>query len=186
MPARAPIDRLRGISARLLERGDADGVWFASCLAELQAGARHGLTLADAFGFRLAPGAKPWWVIEASTARDALLREIAAHYFSGLSARAAAEAIVKTVARYEAGDWRHHRKFIDKPTLHGIRADLFRLLKIGAPLSVATVRRALVARKIPLLMSHDQEQAAARRTHDSDCDETEKGSQRNRAAPVGG
>ncbi len=149
----AAIDRLRRIAARLLELGDVDGEWFAASLQEYEAGARHGLTLGDAFGFRLRPGESAWYETEARSARDELLRAIARRYFGGMSTRAAADALASKISRYESGSWRGDRIFKLQPTLTGLHAELFKLLKIGQPLSASTIRRAL-AHETTLFVSH--------------------------------
>ncbi len=184
------IVRLRAIATRLSEREDQDSAWFANALAEYEAGALHGLTLGDAFGFRLQPGESSWWELEARSQRDALIRRIVQRYFGGLSARSAADALAKKVLRYESGDWRSDRKFKLRPTLTGLHAELFQLLKIGVPVSVATIRRAL-AHEIPLLVSHeagDHAAATKEERHGTNDDEAESnpGSGGNSAGAVHG
>lgn len=141
MTAAASIARLRAIAARLIEREDADAAWFAAALQEYTAGAPHGLTLGDAFGLRLEPGERPWWQLDAIERRDELLRRIASTYFPGLAGRSAAAAILTALARYEATGWRRDRAYVTPPA--ALRGDLFRLLRLAAPLSESTIRRAL-------------------------------------------
>jgi hypothetical protein len=144
--AAATINRLRAIAARLTKRKDPGGPWFAACLAEYEAGARHGLTLGDAFGFRLGAGQSSWWEQETLSRRDQLIRQIAAEHFSALSGRPAAAAIAKAIAGYERTAWRQHRAFAAPPAgLRGLRADLFRLLKLCEPIAEPTIRRVLGA-----------------------------------------
>lgn len=160
MTGAAAIDRLRGIAARLRDREDEAAEWFLTCLQEYEAGAPHGLTLDAAFGFRLNPGESAWYELEARTKRDTLLRVMRQRYFGGLSDRAAAAALAKKISRYEASDWRRDHKFKIRPTLTGLQACLFALLKIAQPLGASTIRRAL-AHELPLLVSHEAEEHSA-------------------------
>jgi hypothetical protein len=139
------MNRLRALAGRLTAAEHVDGQWFAACLAEFESGAPHGSTLADAFGFQLAPGERPWWVVEAYIRRDALIRAIALRWYPGCSDRAAVTALVRALARYRATGWRRDRAYKSPPAelLSTVQADMFNLLKIGAPLSPGTIRRAL-------------------------------------------
>jgi hypothetical protein len=158
--ATTSIAALRRISSYLSDTGHPDGAWFAACLAEYEAGARFGLTVADALGFRLGPGESPWWECEALARRDTLLQAIAARHFSALGARPAATALMQELARYEASGWRRHRGNLLPPvTLTPLQCDLFALLKLRAPVSFGTVRRAL-AHQIPVFVSHGLVDAA--------------------------
>lgn len=144
-----PITRLRAIAGRLIERDDPEAAWFSAVLQEYEAGARHGMTLEQAFGLACAPGERPWWHAEACERRDALLRDLAERQFPALSARGAAEAIVTALTRYETTAWRRDRAYLSPP--EGLRGDLFRLLRLEAPLSEGTIRRALTgSRDIPI------------------------------------
>lgn len=145
MAAASSIARLRVVAARFLEHDDPDAAWFCAALQEYEAGAVHGLTLDQALGLRAGPGERPWWQTEALGRRNDILRGIAARYFPGRSAKAAAEAITSAAQRYEAAGWRRHRAFMVPPAEIGgtLRGELFYLLKTGAPLSVRTVERAL-------------------------------------------
>jgi len=142
MTAKAsPIDRLRRLALRLGKPGDEDGEWFATALREFEAGARHGLTLGDAFGFRLTPGQTPFWESERIAKRDDLIRTIAAKHFSTLRGRPAAAALSRAIKRYEQGRWPAHKPFATPPPgLNGLRAALFRLLKLGDPPAEPTIR----------------------------------------------
>jgi hypothetical protein len=77
-----------------------------------------------------------------------------------MSCRAAADALAKKIRRYEAAEWRRDRQFKVQPTLTGLHAELFRLMKIGQPLSKGTIRRAL-AHETHLLVSHEHGDDAA-------------------------
>jgi hypothetical protein len=153
------IELLRRVAARLSGIEDADAGEFAARLAEYEAGARHGLTLGAAFGLTLGRGETPWWQLEASARRDEILRDLAARYFPSLRQRRAATALMQAIARYEASGWRQHRRDLSPPAgLSPLQRGLFTLLKLDAPLSVATVRRAL-AHEIPLFVSQDSRDA---------------------------
>jgi hypothetical protein len=152
----AAIDRLRAIAARLGD--DSDAQWFAACLAEYESGAPHGVTMEHAFGLACSsPGERPWWVIEAQSRRDELVRCIDAQRFGSLPVRTAARDFWAALSRYESSAWRRDRSYTS-PTDRS-HADLFRLLKLDAPLSEATIRRVLAgSRNTPI-----REPAAARR-----------------------
>jgi hypothetical protein len=142
--ATAPIDRFRGIAARLIARQDPDWEWFRVGLSLYESGAELGLTLGDAFGFALSRGATPWWESESHARRDELIRTIAAQHFPALSGRPAAAAIAEAIARYETTAWRQHRAYLaPPPRLRGLGADLFRLLKLGTAPAEGTIRRIL-------------------------------------------
>lgn len=134
--------RLRAIAATLLEDDpDGAGAWFNAALQQFQAAARHGLTLEQAFGLQCGPGERPWWHSEALEQRDEILRRLAAAHFPTLGTRPAAAAISRALARYEGGRWRRDKDFMAPP--EGVAGELFRLLKLGVPLSEGTIRRAL-------------------------------------------
>lgn len=146
----AAIAKLRTIAARLVERDDPEAAWFAAGLAEYEAGAAHGLTLDDALGLACrGPGERPWWAIEAQQRRDELIRAIDAQRFGHLPARKAARDLWADVSRYEASAWRRDRVYTTAPLRP--RGDLFRLLRLNAPLSEATIRRVLAgSRNTPI------------------------------------
>ena len=141
----AAIDRLRAIAARLDKRRDPDAAWFAACLAEFESGARHGLTLGDAFGFKLSPGERPFWAAEACAARDEIIRAAAGKWFAQHNASSAARALLHAITRYERSGWRQHRVFRLPPAaiVGTLQADLFKILKTKAPISERTARRVL-------------------------------------------
>ena len=142
MSGAATIARLRGIAARLIESEEVDAAWFAACLAEFEAGAPLKLTMEQAFGLACtSPGERSWWAIEAQQRRDDLLRLIYAQRFSHLSSRAAAGNLWTELSRYQASAWRSDRTYLSPPA--GQNADLFRLLRLDAPLSEGTIRRVL-------------------------------------------
>jgi hypothetical protein len=129
--------------------------WFACCLAEYEAGARHGRTFGDVFGLRLGPGESPWWEVEDLARRDDRIRYIRARFFPRLSRRAATDAIARKVRCYELSAWRQDKECTTPP--HGaseITRAMFELLKIGALVSLVTVDRAL-RHEIPVLMPHE-------------------------------
>jgi hypothetical protein len=156
----AAINRLRALSQRLGAIHDMDAAWFESCLAQYIAGAEFGLRLDQAFGLDPSSPSDAWWAIEKRHARDKQIRAIRCAFYGDLRPRPAADAIAKQVVRYESGQWRSDRQYKLLPDLHGIRAELFKLLKIGAPVSVSTIRRALV-HDPPLSMSQTVGEDAA-------------------------
>jgi hypothetical protein len=171
----SPIARLRAIAARLLARDDPDGEWFACCLSEYQAGARHGRTLGDAFGLRLRPGESGWWELEARARRDDLIRRLAARFFSDLRRGAAATAIAGKVRRYESSRWRQHKAFTAPPAATSeLGRALFELLKVGAPVTESVIARAL-RQQTPVFMPHASGDAdadsATEETNASTCSE---------------
>lgn len=121
----AAISRLRQVATRLAELsapGDGLAAWFAGALAQFEAGAPHGMTLAQAFGLERTAGERGWWTLERLELRDAQIRELARAHFPGLPPRAAARGIRK-------------------------RRDLLR--QLPAPVSESTLRRALAHESPP-------------------------------------
>jgi len=174
--AAAPINRLRAIARRLVDRRDVDGAWFMTALLSYQAGARHGLSLDAAFGLTPESGARGWWTEELQLQRDVLLRAIACEYFGTLSHRAAAAEIMRQLGRYQAGRWRKHRDGLRPPAgATDLQLELFKLLKIDAAVSARTIERAL-RHEPPDFVAHEPASNAARNgegSHeDSDLDET--------------
>lgn len=141
------IQRLRAIAARLVEREDADAAWFAAALQEYTTGAPLGVTMEHAFRLGCGQGARPWWIAEAQEHRDELIRAIVALRFSGSTGRAAARGLWHQLSRYQACGWLRDRAYLSPPA--GPQADYFRLLRLGAPLSEATIRRVLSGSRIP-------------------------------------
>lgn len=161
----AAITNLRAIAADLVERAHPLAPWFAAALAEYEASAPHGLELGEAFGLALAPGAVPWWALERRQQRDELLREITCRHFPTLSTRAAAAEIADRIDRYQAGNWRRDRVLMSPATVDPLRIRLHRLLKLGQPIGLSTIRRA-VAQMVPLRLSHEACDALApKETH---------------------
>jgi hypothetical protein len=181
----AAIDRLRAIAARLVEREDPDAAWFMTALLEYTSGARHGATFDATLGLRPGTGATSWWELEAQATRDGRIRAIVAKWYPTLSARAAATALVRALARYEtsasANGWRHHRADISPPVClrDTLQADLFSLLKIGSPLGASTIRSAL-ANKTGLFVSHVSGNAPGRPEEPHGSTETDEGLARSR------
>jgi hypothetical protein len=160
------INRLRRIAARLIERGDEDGAWFATCLAEYQAAARFKLDLGVAFGLRPGAGRTGWWERESCAARDQCIRRIGAGFYGEKSKRGAASALMKALGRYKATGWRRDKEFrYPPPAIAGtLDAELHRLLKLGVPVSISTARAALDSAKEPgVYVSHPRRQHAGSR-----------------------
>jgi hypothetical protein len=125
------IERLRGISARILVGDDPDAEWFAEALARYEAGAPHGEQLDDSFGLK----GSGWWLAEARRRRDDAIRGISRDFFAGEpSDRKRAIKIASAIRRYRASAWRQDKGELAPPshyrgTLH---ERLFIVCKLGA------------------------------------------------------
>jgi hypothetical protein len=173
LTAAAAITNLRTIAAHLVARKHPLAAWFAAALAEYEASAPRGVDLGEAFGLQAAAGARQWWESERRRHRNEILRELAARHFPGLSTRAAADAIVTALVRYQATRWRRHRAYATPPAgLTALEADLFRLLKVQAPVSRRTVQRALgsVCHEVPLFVAHETADLHAAMQEDHECE----------------
>ncbi len=138
---------LRGVARLVAEHGGDALLPFADGVARFDH-ARGALGLEDALGLRARPGQRSWAAEEARIERDRILCRISETWFAGEpSASAQADAIVAALARYAATQWRRDREFLDPSTaaVGRLEADLFALLRVGAPPEARTIRRALAA-----------------------------------------
>lgn len=141
------IGLLRRISATLTRIGDPDGPEFAAHLAEYVRGAQDGVSLGDAFGFKVPRGVSAWWEQERLAERNELIRAIARQHFRRPSVRQAANELTRELRRYESGAWLRHRAYTEPPAaLRGtLQESFFALLKLRLATGESTVRDALAS-----------------------------------------
>lgn len=80
--------------------------------------------------------------------RDSIIAKIAREHFYAFTGRRLAAAIVDAIGRYEAGEYRHHRKGGHRPP--GLAGDLFDLLECGVPMLGPDALRSALAFLIAL------------------------------------
>jgi hypothetical protein len=141
MTGAANLQRLEAAlrSSQALDRADA-----ALLLDGLAAG-----SLDRALGLRPSPGERSAAARSAQADRDALIRNMAAEYFSGMPASTCAEMIAGRLGRYRGGgDWRADRSKDAISYLNSVRGRCWQILKkVDRDLSVRRIREILATEK---------------------------------------
>ena len=115
----ATIQQLREISQRCLAGVPLDeglARWLGTSLDRFLS--HRASTIEDAFGLRFPRGGIPWWIEEAIRQRDAALRELARHFYSGLSTAAQAREIHRLAVRFAASAWLRQRDAESAPAVY--------------------------------------------------------------------
>jgi hypothetical protein len=138
------------------ERPSAE--WFISFLANLEAGARFGLTADQAMGLTPGDGGEKWWRTEDRQRRDELLPAIARDFFADEPSEPRQAALIaKKFVAFKATVWPRYRHLRRLPDRYAgkIEERLFAVCKLdraedgtirGNAPGKRTIRRALVVR----------------------------------------
>jgi len=100
----AIIKTLRAACQRCLDDESDQLRWLGRSLHDFLA--HRCRSVDEALGLRFPRGGVPWWREEATRARDAALRELAARYLADLSVTAQARRIRQLSLRFAACGWR--------------------------------------------------------------------------------
>lgn len=121
--------------------------WAAGCGRAYLDGAPRGLTLEQAFGLELGPGALTWWKVSRRAQWGAAVAALAGEHFPGQSPRAQSERIAQRFARYVSGRWRRDRNAGNPYAAGTIDAALYSLARLndGRQVSARTLQRAIEA-----------------------------------------